>query len=165
MDQSHHPVLVPGTQQIAAQFLQLFLIDHLETTINERLVGIFVLRNRNFPVHQQFMLIQFIDEGFGACTRLFEPFTELQDFVCSWRRLAFLVEQRIAFFEFTDRIGSRIEAQRKFFRFLRQPCEHEGVAANIGRNIDRFVDLAGLVHEGIHAFVQPHQGQRKRVFA
>ena len=67
--------------------------------------------------------------------------------------------------EIADGVARRVEAQRKVVAFRGQAGEHEGVAAHIGRNVNRFVRLAVFVEEGVHTLVQAHQRQGKRVFA
>ena len=43
INQRQQPALVPAAQHVAAHFAQLFLIDHLEAAIDERLLDAFLL--------------------------------------------------------------------------------------------------------------------------
>ena len=161
-DQRQHPVLVHRAQHITAQIAQLFLIDHLETAIDERLI-VAGLLDRNFAVHQQIVLDQFIDERLGAETGFFEVAAEIERGLAAFARLV-AVEQGGSAFEFADQIAGRVKAQRELFGIRGQLCQHERIAAGIRRNIDRRGQLAVFLKKGVHAFVQAHQTQRNRVF-
>src|SRR3546814_1939215 len=61
--------------------------------------------------------------------------------------------------------SGRVEAQRQFFRIGLELGEQEGVATDIGRNIDRVDQLACVVDEGVDAFVEAHQRERNGIVA
>src|SRR3546814_12190360 len=61
--------------------------------------------------------------------------------------------------------SGRVEAQRQLFRIGLELGEQEGVATDIGRNIDRVDQLAFVVDESVDAFVQAHQRERNGIVA
>ena len=164
IQQGQHAVLVDLAQLIAPQVAELFFIDHLEAAIDERLVRAVGL-DGDFTVHQQAHLLHVLHEVVRARTGFLEGLVELQDVGGEFAGLA-IVEQRLAFGKCADQIGGRIEAQRQFLRIGMQLGEHEGITADIGRNVSGIVgELAVLADEDVDAFVQAHQRDRHRIVA
>ena len=160
-DHRQHSILVELAKLVAAKVPQLFLVDHLEAAIDERLFRTLRL-NGHFAIHQQAGFLDLVHEGRSALAGLFELFAEIQDRFGGIRRLV-AVEQWLALVEIAHPAGSRVEAERQFVAVFAQPGQQERVTADVGRNVDVAVEqLSILVEEGVGAVVKPHQGQRHR---
>src|SRR4249919_1537464 len=163
-DQRQPTILVELAKLVTAQVLELFLIDHLETAIDEWLVGALRL-DSDFAVHQQARFLKLVHESLGAMAGLLELLAELQDRLGRFRRLL-TGEQRLAFVELANRARGRIEAKRQLVAIVTQTGKDERISAQIGWNIDiGLAHLALLVEEGVGAFVKSHQRDWNAVVA
>src|SRR6185369_11109779 len=159
--QRQEAVLVHLAELVAAQVSDLFLVDHAEAAVDEWLVEALRL-DSNFAVHQQVGLHQVLDERVGAKSRGLKLLAEFQDRLGRGARLC-AVEQQLALVEVADRARRRVEAQRKLVRVGPQAGEQEGIATQIGRDIDVRIERAAiLIEEDVHALVEAHQGNRHR---
>ena len=163
-DHRQHSVLIELAQFITTKVAELFLVDHLEPAIDERLFAAVGL-DRDFAFHQETRFDQLGHERIGALAGLFELLAELENAVDLGRRRV-AVEQSETALVLAHRARSRVVAQRQLVAFLVQPREQERIAADISGDIDgRVADHPGLVEKGVGAFVEPHQRQRHRVVA
>ena len=161
-DQWQHAVLVHLAQFIAAHLAQFIFVDHAEAAIDERLFAILRL-DRDFAVHQQPRLLEFGHEGGGPLAGGLELLAKIEDALDLFAWLV-AIENRVALAVADDTRG-RIDTQRQLVAAFVELGEQERIAAQIGRQIDRLIQHALVVEEGVDALVQPHQRQRHRIVA
>ena len=70
-----------------------------------------------------------------------------------FRRLA-VDEHCVTFVKFAERVRAGVKAQRQIFRIGLKSREKEGVATDISRDINGVEQLALVIDERVHAFVQ-----------